>query len=52
MQMSSADPAPLFWAAIWETVNFSRILRETWFIKTLTSRGEDISPMIRAKIDA
>ncbi len=55
MQMSSADPAPLFWAALWETVNFSCIYRETWFIKKklkLTSEGEDGSGMIRSKIDA
>ncbi len=28
MQMSSPDPAPLFWAALCETVNFSGIYRE------------------------
>ncbi len=35
MQMSSAHPAPLFLAALWEMVNFSHIRRETLLGQTI-----------------
>ncbi len=39
MQMSSADPAPLFRAALWESVNFSHIHLENLLIRTLLGKA-------------